>query len=155
MDQFIARLKATPAGTTDPPLEEYLSLVFEQRQKSRQRTRLESGEVVALMLPRGVIMRDGDRLMTETGRVIGVAAAPEPVSTVQTNNAQTLARAAYHLGNRHVWVQMGPGWLRYLADRVLDNMVRGLGLEPVLETVPFEPEAGAYYHHSSTHAHPS
>ena len=155
MDQFTACLKSTPDSATTSIVEGHLSLMFEQRQKSRQRARLKSGEIVALMLPRGVVMRDGDRLMTETGRVIGVLAAPEPVSTVQTDNAQTLARMAYHLGNRHVWVQIGPEWLRYLADRVLDNMVRGFGLEPVFETTPFEPEAGAYHHHLLTHAHPS
>ena len=60
-----------------------------------------------------------------------------------------LARAAYHLGNRHVSVQIGAGWLRFLHDHVLDDMVRGLGLVVTLDTQSFEPEAGAY----SGHAH--
>ena len=99
------------------------------------------------MLPRGTVMRGGDRLVSETGRVIEVAAAPEPVSTVRSDSAQALARVAYHLGNRHVRVQVAAGWLRYLSDHVLDDMVRGLGLDPETETTPFEPEAGAYGDH--------
>ena len=66
----------------------------------------------------------------------------------------SLARAAYHLGNRHVALQVGSGWLRYLHDHVLDDMVRGLGFEVVVEEAPFEPEAGAYGGHGHSHSHP-
>ena len=65
---------------------------------------------------------------------------------METDDPKALARAAYHLGNRHVPVQVGDGWLRYLADHVLDDMLRGLGLEPKSEQAPFEPESGAYGH---------
>jgi len=69
-----------------------------------------------------------------------------------------LARAAYHLGNRHIWLQVGEGWLRYLADPVLDDMVRSLGFDVVSEEAPFEPEAGAYASgdraaHGHSHGH--
>lgn len=136
-----------------------LALPFEKRRRARQRASLASGEAVALVLPRGRALRDGDLLRAAgTGRVVEVAAAPEAVSTVRTGDGTALVRAAYHLGNRHVPVQVGAGWLRYLADRVLDDMVRGLGLEPESESAPFEPEPGAYggrphHHHGPDRGH--
>ena len=123
-----------------------LVLPFEHRRRARQRATLESGEDVALMLPRGLSLRDGDLLATDDGHIVAVVAGPEAVSTVRSENPLALARAAYHLGNRHVAVQVGDGWLRYLADHVLDDMLRGLGLEPESEQAPFEPESGAYDH---------
>ncbi len=128
-----------------------VTLDYAHREKARQRVTLDSGEAVGIHLPRGTVMTDGDRLGDDQGNVIAVAAAPEQVSTVYAAEPGRLAKLAYHLGNRHVWVQVGPDWLRYLADHVLDDMVRGLGGEPVSETVPFEPEIGAYaaggHHH--------
>jgi urease accessory protein len=121
------------------------------RQKSRLRAKLDSGEEVAVLTQRGRILRDGDRLLASDGAVVLVKAAPEQVSTARTDDATTLARVAYHLGNRHIAVQIGPGWLRYQHDHVLDDMVRALGLSVVSETAPFEPEAGAYS--GATHAH--
>jgi urease accessory protein len=137
----------------DLPVQATLTLPFDQRQKSRLRTRLDSGEDVGLFLPRGTVLRHGDRLRTTTGLVVEVRAAPETVSIARTDDALLLARAAYHLGNRHVALQIGPGWLRYLHDRVLDGMVRELGLTVAGEQVPFEPEAGAYGgdHHGRAH----
>ncbi|MBC7983411.1 MAG: urease accessory protein UreE [Candidatus Obscuribacterales bacterium] len=125
-----------------------LVLPFELRQKSRLRTLLSTGEEVGLNLERGYILRGGDLLLASDGRVIQVIAAPESVSLVASSDPSQLARAAYHLGNRHVSVQIGAGWLRYLHDHVLDDMVRGLGLPVTLDTLPFEPEAGAYSGHS-------
>lgn len=121
-----------------------LTLPFELRQKSRLLARLDNGESVALFLPRGTVLRQGDLLRTKTGMVIQVNAALEEVSTATTDDPLLLARACYHLGNRHVPLQIGPNWLRYLHDHVLDGMVRKLGLAIVREHAPFEPEAGAY-----------
>jgi urease accessory protein len=64
---------------------------------------------------------------------------------VRTADLRWLARAAYHLGNRHVALQIGEGWLRYKHDHVLDEMLHGLGLKVAVEQAPFEPEAGAYH----------
>lgn len=125
-----------------------LVLPFELRQRSRLRTTLSSGEEVGLNLERGYILRGGDLLLADDGRVIEIIAAPETVSVATSNDPLQLARAAYHLGNRHVSVQIGAGWLRYLHDHVLDDMVRGLGLPVTTDTLPFEPEAGAYAGHS-------
>ena len=95
---------------------------------------------------RGQILRGGDLLLADDGRVIEVAAATETVSTVHSARCRVqLARAAYHLGNRHVALQIGDGWLRYRHDHVLDEMVQGLGLTVTVEQAPFEPEAGAYH----------
>jgi len=124
-----------------------LTLPFELRQKSRLRTQLDSGEAIGLILPRGNILRSGDCLRAENGLVIQLIAAPEPVSTATTGDSHTLLRASYHLGNRHVPLQIAPGWLRYLQDHVLDDMLISLGLNISHESAPFEPEAGAYHHH--------
>lgn len=121
-----------------------LTLPFEQRQKSRLRIRLDNGQDAGLFLPRGTVLRHGDRLRATSGLVVEVRAAPEAVSTARADDALLLARAAYHLGNRHVVLQLGPGWLRYPHDHVLDNMARELGLTVNREQAPFEPEAGAY-----------
>ena len=125
-----------------------LVLPFELRQKSRLRTLLNTGEEAGLNLERGYILRGGDQLLAEDGRVIEIVAAAESVSVVASSDPLQLARAAYHLGNRHVSVQIGTGWLRYLHDHVLDDMVRGLGLQVTQDSLPFEPEAGAYAAHS-------
>jgi len=121
-----------------------LTLPFEQRQKSRLRIRLDNGQDAGLFLPRGTVLRHGDRLRATSGLVVEVRAAPEAVSTARADDALLLARAAYHLGNRHVALQLGPGWLRYPHDHVLDNMARELGLTVNREQAPFEPEAGAH-----------
>jgi len=127
-----------------------LTLAFDSRQKCRQRNRLDSGEEVGLQLARGTILRGGTLLGGEQGRVVAVVSAEESVSTVHTPSVQNLARVAYHLGNRHQPLQIGDGWVRYRRDHVIDEMVKGLGLEIVSEWQPFEPEPGAYdggHHH--------
>lgn len=135
------------------PAQATLTLPFELRQKSRLRTRLDSGEEVGLFLPRGTVLRDGDRLRTTGGLVVEVRAAPEAVSIARADDPWLLARAAYHLGNRHIALQVGAGWLRYLRDHVLDRMVQEMGLRVSEEQAPFEPEAGAYGgdHHGHPH----
>jgi len=135
------------------PLEptERLTLPFELRQKSRLRCLLDSGEEVGLILERGTVLRGGDRLLADDGRVVAVVAAPELLSVVASGDPQLLARAAYHLGNRHVALQVQSGALGFLHDHVLDDMLRGLGLKVRVETLPFEPEGGAYARHEHAH----
>jgi urease accessory protein len=128
-----------------------LLLPFDLRSKSRLRTTLETGEEIGLFLERGSVLRGGDQLLCDDGRVVEIMAASETVSTVRSSDPLLLLRAAYHLGNRHVALQIGAGWVRYQNDYVLDDMVRGLGLSVDVEQAPFEPEAGAYGAHSHDH----
>ena len=147
------RLNASASAAASPAAEK-LVLPFDLRQKSRLRARLASGLEVGLFLERGIVLRGGDLLLAEDGTVVEIVAALETVSTVRDSDATRLARAGYHLGNRHVPVEIGNGWLRYGHDHVLDDMVRGLGLTVVIEEAPFEPEAGAYGHsHDHSHSH--
>lgn len=130
-----------------------LTLPFELRQKSRLRVTLDDGREAGLVLSRGHILRNGDCLQAEDGSVIAIVAGNENVTTVTHDSPTELARAAYHLGNRHVALQVGDGWLRYLADHVLDEMVASLGLVVQHEQAPFEPESGAYHGHGNDHGH--
>ncbi len=133
-----------------------LTLPFERRARSRQRVLLDAGGEVLLMLPRGTLLRDGDRLAGPADACRGpvlVCAAAEPVSVVISADPLLLLRAAYHLGNRHVALQIGAGWLRYLGDPVLDELCRGLGLRVESASLPFEPEAGAYAGGGHGHGH--
>lgn len=131
---------------------EELLLPFESRCKSRLRTKLASGEECGLFLERGGVLRGGDKLVGKDGRVVAVIAAPESLMQTVSRDPLQLARAAYHLGNRHVAIQILPGSLRFAQDHVLGEMVRGLGL-PVSEIeASFEPEAGAYGAHGG-HGH--
>jgi urease accessory protein len=118
-----------------------VSLAFEYRQRSRQRARLDSGEEIGMVMPRGAVLRGGDRLLASDGRVFEVVSAPERLLHIE---APSLARIAWHLGNRHVPVQVGDGFLRIAEDRVLDAMLRGLGASVTRVEAPFEPEGGAY-----------
>lgn len=129
-----------------------LTLPFETRQKSRCRVTLDNGAPAALALPRGKALRAGDLLQAEDGSVIEIRAAAEAVSTASSASPLLLAHACYHLGNRHVPLQIGKGWCRYLRDHVLDEMVRALGLEIIAVRAPFEPVDGAYGHAAGAHA---
>jgi urease accessory protein len=133
-----------------------LALPFERRQKSRQRAKLASGDEVAIDLPRGQVLRGGDLLIASDDRVVEVIAETETVIHVEADSAQALARAAYHLGNRHVAVQVGDGFLRIAADRVLERMLEGLGMRLTSLEAAFEPESGAYgahHRHDNTSGH--
>jgi urease accessory protein len=121
-----------------------LRLPFESRQKSRLHTKLVSGEEVGLMLPRGEILRGGDLVTASDGRVIEIISQEEKTLHVEAASPQALAKVAYHLGNRHVPVQVGDGFLRIAEDHVLEEMVKKLGAKVSHVEAPFEPEAGAY-----------
>ena len=135
----------TPDGT--------VTLTFDQRVRSRQKVELDNGEPAGLFLPRGSVLLQGQKIVAESGEVVEIRAADEAVSTVYVGDPLLLARACYHLGNRHVALQIGPGFIRYQHDHVLDELVRGLGLMVEFERAPFEPEAGAYEVGGHGHAH--
>jgi len=127
-------------------------LTFDERCKSRLLVKLESGEHAALIVERGKVLRSGERVRLQDGRTIDIIAAPESLFEAVSEDPLLIAKAAYHLGNRHVAVQLMSGALRFLADHVLSEMVAGLGLKVSAIVAPFEPEGGAYGHH---HAHGS
>ena len=122
---------------------------------------LTSGEGVGLFLERGTLLRGGDVLTNADGLLVKVLAANETVSTIVCSDALMLTKVAYHLGNRHVPLQIETGFVRYQHDHVLDDMVRQLPgadtcVDVQVEQAPFEPEAGAYQQgggHSHGHAH--
>ena len=130
-----------------------LTLPFDQRQKSRLRVKLDNGTEAALILERGAVLRHRDCLRAIDGQIIEVHAAKEAVSTIRSSDAHLISRACYHLGNRHVPLQIGDSWLRYQHDHVLNNMVRSLGLSVEYEEAPFEPETGAYGKHPDHDQH--
>ncbi|MBO3459611.1 urease accessory protein UreE [Aetokthonos hydrillicola Thurmond2011] len=128
-----------------------LALTAEERTRSRHRFETETGQAVFLRLPRGTVLRDGDILEDETNSsLIRITAKPEPVLTVTAQTTLDLLRAAYHLGNRHVPVEITLTYLRIATDSVLRTMLEQLGLEVKEEILPFQPETGAYGH---SHAH--
>lgn len=155
MVEIRARMPVRPRAEYGVKAGGELRLPFERRQKSRQRATLISGEEVAIELPRGQVMRGGDWVIASDGRAIEVVAEPERVLHIECETPQALARAAYHLGNRHVPVEVGEGWLRIAEDHVLARMLEVLGARVSMIEVPFEPEAGAYGAHAHHHDHES
>jgi urease accessory protein len=121
-------------------------LTFDARSKSRLLLRLDSGEQAALVVERGRLLRGGDRVRTQDGREVLVIAAEEPLLEASSDDPVAIARAAFHLGNRHVAIEVMANRLRFLDDHVLEEMVKGLGLQVAAVRAPFEPEAGAYGH---------
>jgi urease accessory protein len=135
--------------TAKPPT---VRLSFDARSKSRLLLRLDGGEQAALVVERGRLLRGGDRVRTQDGREVEIIAAEESLLEASSEDPVVIAKAAFHLGNRHVAVQVMAQRLRFLNDHVLEEMVKGLGLKVTAVLAPFEPEGGAYGHH---HAHGS
>ncbi|PZV00973.1 MAG: urease accessory protein UreE [Leptolyngbya sp.] len=140
------------------PVVATLSLTASDRAKSRHRFTADDGTAIYLNLPRGTVLRGGDLLGWEEETVIRVVAKPEPVVVVKAQSSFDLMRAAYHLGNRHVSLELAPDHLKLEPDPVIETLLHQLGgLELTTVTLPFEPEAGAYrsttHNHSPSHGH--
>ena len=136
----------TPATT--------VTLPRDQREKSRLKVTLDDGQEAGLFFEKGTSFQDGDLIISDDGKLlVEIKAANETVSSVYCDDPLQLARACYHLGNRHIPLQIDEGILRYQHDHVLDDMVRGFGLEVKTEQAPFEPESGAYASGSHDHSH--
>lgn len=139
-----------------------LVLPFELREKSRMRATLQSGEEVAVFTLRGTVLRNGDLLKGDDGRVVKIVAAAEATYRVECQTPRDLLRCAFHLGNRHTQAQVGgdagKGFLRIRKDTVLKEMLEGLGAAVTEEQAQFEPESGAYggghHHHGESHGNP-
>jgi urease accessory protein len=146
-------VKAHALTDRDRPADEVLELPFEQRERSRFLATLMSGEQIGVDLPSGTLIRHGDRLLLEDGRAVAVEAAFEALLEVRAADAAQLARIAYHIGNRHVPLQVGPDWLRLLPDHVLQAMIVRQGGEVTRIEAGFQPETGAYGHSHVHHQH--
>lgn len=149
MIELIQKIKLT-----GPP-DACVTLTLDQRVRSRLRVRLDDGRDAGILLGRGTTLKNGDCLASDDGFSVLVHAAPEPLSQLSSSDPLLLARACYHLGNRHVALQIEPGRISYPHDPVLDDMLRGLGLDVLRVDAPFEPEPGAYDapHHGHAHEH--
>ncbi len=125
-----------------------LSLTAEERSRSRHPFETDDGTAIYLHLPRGTTLREGDWLQAESGELVQVRAKPEPVLTVTSERAIDLLQAAYHLGNRHVSLEITETYLRLSPDSVLQDLLKHRGLTVIEEIAPFQPETGAYGHHA-------
>lgn len=143
MLEIKARLRM-PRSAYKVDIKGQLRLPFQSRQQGGLRAKLISGEEVGLMLPRGEILRGGDLVTASDGRVIEIISQDEELLQIEAAAPQVLARVAYHLGTRHVPVQVGADFLRIAADRELEEMVGKLGATVKHLEAPFEPETGAH-----------
>lgn len=134
-----------------------VELAWDVRQKSRFDAVDTQGRSLGVFLPRGSVVRGGDVLVAEDGSLIKVVARPQPVLIVracpQHGSAFDLLRAAYHLGNRHVQLQLERDHLKLEPDHVLADMLRRMHLIVTTADEAFEPEAGAYASGAHAHAH--
>jgi urease accessory protein len=132
-----------------------LRLTAEERGKSRHRFIAEDGTLVYLNLPRGTVLRSHALLATDANQLVRVVAKPQAVVVVTAESSLALMRAAYHLGNRHVPLEVSSDALKLEPDPVLEEMLTQLGgLSFTTTTLPFEPETGAYRTpHPHRHAH--
>jgi urease accessory protein len=122
-----------------------------ERHRRRVVLRCESGAELLLDLPHATVLHDGDGLVLEDGSLVLVTAKPEPLIEIAAESTHDLARLAWHIGNRHVDVQVVGDRLRIRRDHVLEQMLRGLGARVTSIEAPFEPEHGAYDHHQPHH----
>lgn len=134
-------------GNPDAVVNFCLPMTADDRTRSRHRFETDAGELLHLRLPRGTVLRDRDLLQSEDGScLVLVSAKPESVLTARASTGLLLMRAAYHLGNRHVALEVADNYLRLSPDSVLQGMLEKLGLEVIEEIVPFQPDMGAYAH---------
>ncbi|NJR39162.1 MAG: urease accessory protein UreE [Leptolyngbyaceae cyanobacterium CSU_1_4] len=128
-----------------------LALTAEDRMRSRHHFE-SGGQSFSLQLPRGTVLYHHDLLKAESGELVQIIAKPEPVITVTAKTFLDLLKAAYHLGNRHVPLEVTETYLRLSPDSVLKSMLEQLGVQVIEEILPFQPEMGAYsqgYHDHS------
>ena len=124
----------------------HVELDWDTRQKSRFEAVDAQGQAFGVFLPRGTVVRGGDVLVAEDGTLVSVRAKPQPVLTVRAAHRSPLAllRAAYHLGNRHVALEVHADRLQLEPNHVLAELLRQMQLDVIEQLAPFEPEGGAY-----------
>ena len=140
-------LKLTELTHDSTDSDDAVTLPFDARQKCRLLGRTDKGREVGIFLPRGQAIKHGFVLSGLDNYRVRVKAAAEDLSIVRSDDPLLFSRACYHLGNRHIPLQIQVGELRYQTDYVLDQMLEGLGLTVDHQALPFEPEPGAYHQH--------
>lgn len=155
LEALILTQRLSPPIDRSIPIHQVLPLTAFERTRTRHRLETETGKVLYLRLPRGLVLRDGDVLCPDAPNYyVQVLAKPEPVLTVTAATGFDLLRAAYHLGNRHIPLEITPHALRLSPDPVLQNLLEQLGVQVTAEVAPFNPETGAYESsHSHSHDH--
>ena len=128
---------------SEPPADSVV-LDFDDRHRRRLAMTGTRGLGFLLDLENAVVLRGGDALVLEDGRLVEVVAAPEPLIEIRGRDPQHLVRLAWHLGNRHLPTQITAKALRIRRDHVIDAMVQGLGARVIEIEAPFDPEGGAY-----------
>ena len=128
-------------------------LDFDDRHRRRMAMTGTRGLAFLLDLENATALRGGDALVLEDGRLVEVVAAPEPLIELRGVDPRQMVRLAWHLGNRHLPVQLAGKHLRIRRDHVIEAMVRGLGASVVEIEAPFDPEGGAYGQHNHDPGH--
>jgi urease accessory protein len=131
------------------------AIVLDAHERHRRRVVLtgERGTRFLLDLPQAIALRDGDGLLLDDGTLVKVVGRPEPLVEISAANAHELARLAWHIGNRHIDVQIAGDRLRIRRDHVIEDMLRGLGARLTAVEAAFDPEHGAYDHNHHGHDH--
>lgn len=131
------------------------TITLDETARHRRRMKMLSDHGIAFLLdlPQARLLRHGEGLVLEDGRVIEVRAAPEPLYEVRGRNEKHLLQLAWQLGNRHLPAQITAGSIRIRADRVIKTMLSGLGATVTEISAPFDPEGGAYGEADRPHDH--
>lgn len=151
----LTSVRSEPLTATESTVAVRLSLVYDDRVRSRLASMLSNGTAVAILLPRGTVLRSGSVLSSDDGTLALVEAAPQPLARITASAPLQLLRAVYHLANRHVPAQLCIDHVLIERDPVLERMLVALGASIEHAELPFEPEAGAYFadEHGSGHSH--
>jgi urease accessory protein len=143
-DTLVRAIAVLKAGSWEAAPVDRITLSYDERHRRRLRFIADAGTEFLLDLPRTTVLRGGDGLRLEDGRVIVVLAADEPLLAVTATDSGQLARLAWHIGNRHLPAQVTAGRILIRADSVIEEMLKGLGASVRPVTEPFTPEPGAY-----------
>jgi urease accessory protein len=150
---MLRALTVKPAGDWTGSPADTVVLEFDDRHRRRLAMTGTRGLAFLLDLAEAIALRGGDALVLEDGRLVEVVGAPEPLAEIRAGDAHAMVRVAWHLGNRHLPVEIVGSKLRIRRDHVIEEMVKGLGARVLWIEAPFNPEGGAYAKGSGGHGH--
>ncbi|MDB5433171.1 MAG: urease accessory protein UreE [Caulobacter sp.] len=135
------------------PIADHVTLDYDARHRRRVALTGHHGLAFLLDLPKAVLLRGGDGLKLEDGRVVRIDALPEPLMEVRATSPEHLLRLAWHIGNRHLTAQVEADRILIRHDHVIGHMLEHLGATVTAVTAPFDPEGGAYGDAHQAHHH--